>query len=303
MQLGVYFDVSVRNTTTLLLALRNDIPPDSGLRTNESDHALPDPAHFSFRPISPSDTPAPPISLLARVDDEEYVLLPNSSSLVSICLDSLDRNVDHYIRIIAPMHDDHGHGVVELEGLWLSKGGKLSRVPGSTLGDEFLDEDLLRAENDFVGEKHRAGINDIDEQGSKRLSSTDSNESEEDILNGNQGRKKVLEIVTDSPGRLTHKWRGGRSGGADGLLSGVMGWEYLLGEMFSVDHVGISVDGMCLIQDCVGGTAYPAGIGDVFFRRWETSLAFLCAQCLQLMQWPLRIRIFRTFMDVQRVRP
>ena len=57
-------------------------------------------------------------------------------------------------------------------------------------------------------------------------------------------------------------------GGADGLLAGVMRWEYLLGEMFGVDHVTIGVDGMCLIQDCVGGTGNPSGMGDIFFRRY-----------------------------------
>lgn len=51
------------------------------------------------------------------------------------------------------------------------------------------------------------------------------------------------------------------------MLAGVMGWEYLLGEMFGADHVGIGVDGMCLTPDCIGGTGQPAGLGDVFFRR------------------------------------
>lgn len=84
----------------------------------------------------------------------------------------------------------------------------------------------------------------------------------------NRERRKVLEVVTDSPGSFTRKQRSQRSGGADGLLAGVMGWEYLLGEMFGADHVGIGVDGMCLTQDCIGGTGSPAGMGDVFFRRY-----------------------------------
>ena len=82
-----------------------------------------------------------------------------------------------------------------------------------------------------------------------------------------QERKKILEVITDSPGSLSGRQRGRRTGGADGLLAGVMGWEYLLGEMFAADHVGIGVDGMCLTQNCVGGTGQPAGMGDVFFRR------------------------------------
>ena len=52
-----------------------------------------------------------------------------------------------------------------------------------------------------------------------------------------------------------------------GLLAGGMGWEYLLGEIFGADHVGVGVDGMGLTQDCIGGVCEPSGIGDVFFRR------------------------------------
>ena len=92
-------------------------------------------------------------------------------------------------------------------------------------------------------------------------------ESEEDLLQANRERRKVVEIITDSPGSFTRKHVAHRTGGGDGLLAGVMGWEYLLGEMFGADHVCIGVDGMCLTQDCVGSNGFPAGIGDVFFRR------------------------------------
>ena len=80
-------------------------------------------------------------------------------------------------------------------------------------------------------------------------------------------RKKILEVITDVPGSFRAQHTGGRSGGADNVLAGVMGWEYLLGEMFGADHVGIGMDGMCLTQDCIGGVGFPAGLGDVFFRR------------------------------------
>ena len=66
------------------------------------------------------------------------------------------------------MTDDHGRGVVELDGLWLSKGGKLVKVAGSMLSEDYIDEDLLKAENDQVGEKHQTGLNDIKQSGSSK---------------------------------------------------------------------------------------------------------------------------------------
>lgn len=165
------------------------------------------------------------------------------------------------------MTDDHGTGVVELDGLWLGKGGKLVKVAGSLLSEEYVDEDLFRAENDLIGQKHRTGLNDIEKDRSSKSDRQGKPDEDEELLITNQDRKKILEIITDSPGSFTGKQRGRRTGGADGLLAGVMGWDYLLGEMFGADHVGIGADGMCLTQDCIGGTGRPAGLGDVFFRR------------------------------------
>ena len=224
--------------------------------------------HYSFHPI-PGNEAAPPVSLLAEVDDQEYILLPNSSSLVTISTNGLDEKTEHHIRVVAPMTDDHGLGVVELEGLWLSKGGKLVKVAGSLLSEDYVNEDLLNADNDQVGERHRNGLNDIEKDGTSKRGRQKASEvaEDDDSSFANQDRKKLLEVITDSPGSVTAKQQGRRTGGADGLLSGVMGWEYLLGEMFGADHVGIGVDGMCLLPDCIGGSGEPAGMGDVFFRR------------------------------------
>ena len=224
--------------------------------------------HYSFHPI-PGDKAAPPVSLLAEVDDQEYILLPNSSSLVTISSNGLDERGEHHVRIVAPMTDDHGMGIVELEGLWLSKGGKLAKVAGSLLSEDYVNEDLLDAENDQVGERHRTGLNDIEKDGTSKSGRQKASDIAEDdeFSFADQDRKKLLEIITDSPGSLTGKQRARRTGGADGLLSGVMGWDYLLGEMFGADHVGIGVDGMCLTSDCIGGSGEPSGMGDVFFRR------------------------------------
>lgn len=227
--------------------------------------------HVPFRPISSKGKPSPPVSLLARIDQEEYIVMPNASALVSICSKDLNVDEEHHIRIIAPMTDDHGKGILQLEGLWLNKGGKLLRVEGSHLGEEYENEDALSAENEQVGERHRTGLNDL-------LKNTDQYEAEPKTKNGDEietiivaeTRKKVLEIITDAPGSFLSQHKGSRTGGANGLLAGVMGWEYLLGEMFGADHVDVGVDGMCLIQNCIGGVGHPSGIGDVFFRRLVT---------------------------------
>lgn len=165
------------------------------------------------------------------------------------------------------MADDYGQGVVELEGVWLSKSGRLSKVAGSSLSEDYMEEDLFEAENDLIGEKHRTGLMSIDNGGVSRSSMRETAQDLEETIQAGQERRKVLEIVTDSPGLLNSKDQGKRTRGSEGLLTGVMGWEYLLGEMFSADHIGIGVEGMCLTQDCIGGIGYPAGIGDVFFRR------------------------------------
>ena len=147
------------------------------------------------------------------------------------------------------MTDDHRRGVVELNGLWLSKGRKLVKVAGSILNEDYIDEDLLKAENDQVGEKHRTGLNDIKQGGSSKSDRQTASDEEEELLLANQDRKKVLEVITDSPGSFSGKRRGRRAGG----------------EMFGADHVSIGVEGMCLTPDCKGGTGEPVGMGDVFF--------------------------------------
>lgn len=272
---GVYFDLVIQNTTSLLLALHNANEIDNEMHSisTQSDALTSTispttrPGHISFRPISAKNKPSPPISLLARIDDEEYVLLPNSSLLVTVCAHSLDGSREHHIRIVAPMIDGGGRGIVELEGLWLNQGGQLSRVPGSALGDEYANEDHPTAENEIVGERHRLGLADIERDGPTPSNTYGSHNEDEEALAAIWGRGKTIEIVTDAPGFLSSKHHGTRTGGADGLLAGVTGWEYLLGEMFGADHVGIGVDGMCLTQDCIGGIGSPAGIGDAFFRR------------------------------------
>lgn len=84
-------------------------------------------------------------------------------------------------------------------------------------------------------------------------------------------QRRMLEIVTDLSGSIAGKDRRKNTGTSRGILGGVMGWEYLLGEMFGSDHVTIGNDGMCLIPDCIGGRGSPAGLADVFFQRFDPS--------------------------------
>ena len=272
--LGVYFDISFTKTTTLLLSLHNAPQSKSSSKSTTSQAAIEsplktqtNPSRLSFRHSPLLDEPASPVSLLARVDQEEYVLLPNSSLLVSIRSNDLDADVEHSVRVIVPMTDSYGKDIVQLEGIWLSKHGKLIPVEGSLLDEDFEDEDALYADNPSVGEKHKIGLDAMLRLGpapDKEPIRTPEAATATSVL---RERKKVLEVITDNRGSLSSSNRGKRAGGADGLLAGVMGWEYLLGEMFSIDHVAIGVDNMCLTQDCIGGAGYPSGMGDVFFRR------------------------------------
>lgn len=267
---GVYFEIVVKNTSTLFLSLHN--VPKQSFRTSEplpSSTAGPshksNVVHVPFRPVSLRDEPSPPISLLARVDQEEYILLPNASALVTVFDHDLSKSDEHYIRIVAPMTDNNGTGIVELEGIWLSKGGKVLRVEESFADEESEDEDPFSAEDEQIG-RVRLGEHLEGNGCSNGGRESGKCETEDDLFLLGR-RKKLLEVITDNPGSVPEDRQSSRTGGADGLLAGVMGWEYLLGEIFGADHVGIGVDGMCLIQNCIGGVGEPNGIGDVFFRR------------------------------------
>ena len=226
--------------------------------------------HYSFSATSLARTSAPPISLLSLVDQEEYVILPNSTSLSAVRMKDLDPRHWHTVRIIAPMIDNGGHGALQMDGLWLDKGGQLLPVEGSiadTTNDDMDDPD----DNAQIGDHNRLGLGSFlrgKHQEAARIPLMPVLDENVNDANGEfKRRKKLVEVVTDSPahfGRRVHA----RKGGADGLLAGVMGWEYLLGEMFSVDHVCIGVENMCLMQSCVGGSGTPSGLGDVFFRRF-----------------------------------
>ncbi|KAK3167644.1 hypothetical protein OEA41_010771 [Lepraria neglecta] len=80
--LWVYFDITIENTTSLLLALRNAPEPEtstSAYASSEVPTSLSSAGHrhFHFHPISSNEKPAPAVSLLAQVDDQEHINLPS----------------------------------------------------------------------------------------------------------------------------------------------------------------------------------------------------------------------------------
>jgi hypothetical protein len=235
--------------------------------------------HYSFSAASRLRVSAPPVSLLALVDETEYVILPNATGLVSIRMKDLDAATHHTIRVIAPM-TDNGNGVVQVDGLWIDMGGQLLAVEGSvadTIHDEMDDFD---AESESIGKKHSLGLSRLlmgHDASDITLQKHGFDPEEEDHEDGDlKRRKKVVEIVTDSPSAAIGGFTNSITDITNGLLAGITGWDYLLGEMFSVDHVSTSVAGMCMIQDCVNGTGSPHSLSDVFFRRFVAKLS--CCQ-------------------------
>jgi len=231
---------------------------------------------YSFSAAGRLRVSAPPVSLLALVDESEYVVLPNATGLASIKMKDLDASKYHTIRIIAPM-TDNGNGAVQMDGLWLDAGGQLLAVEGSvadTVHDEMDDFD---AESESVGKKHRLGLSRLllgHDASDITLKKHGFDPEEEDHEEGDlKRRKKVLEIVTDHPAHAIGGFDNSIRQKTAGLLSGVMGWDYLVGEMFGVDHVTVGVEGMCMLQSCVNGTGSPHGLADVFFRRYGSYIS------------------------------
>ncbi|XMA09026.1 hypothetical protein WAI453_001817 [Rhynchosporium graminicola] len=217
---GVYFDFTLNGSSTVLISLHNsdhqDQSPAKVFRSSSS--ALP------FLPLTNSSRAAP-ISLLVRIDDEEYIVLPNATSLVSICPGNLNPLLRHEIRIIAPMVGNDAVETLQIEGIWINEGGQLLPHPGSpNPGDRFKQQTKTSAP------------------------------------------RRMVEIVTDLPGSTASKEKSKNTGTARSIMNGVLGWEYLLGEMFGSDHVTIGNEGMCLIPDCIGDRGSPAGLADVFFQ-------------------------------------
>ena len=232
----MYFDFAFNGSTSVFVSLHN------------SKHRGRSPAQHSTR-VSPEITAflltntsrAGPISILARIDDDEYRVLPNATSIVALRLKDLDSHTRHDIRIIAPMVGDQAVETLQIEGIWIDVAGQLFPY---TISHSSSDE------------------------------AVNPSQIEATAFASAMVQRKMLEIVTDLPGSRAGRDRHNDIGTIRGIVNGVTGWEFLIGEMFgsAVDHVTVGVEGMCLVQDCIGGTGSPAGLADVFFQRFLTFL-------------------------------
>lgn len=229
----MYFDFAFNGSTSVLLSLHNSIQQQhTAKRQIES---TPQPTF-----LMPTNTSAAaPISILARVDDEEYIVLPNATSIVTICRQNLYRHARHEIRVVAPMNDADTVQTLQIEGLWIDDGGQLLPL-GSDTDYSALDGAL-------------------------------------ETKHGLSGRplRKMLEVLTDLPGSVAGKENGRIRGLSRDALNGVLSWEYLIGDMFGADHATVGTEGMCLIQDCIGGNSSPVAIADIFFQRSVSCFYFI----------------------------
>lgn len=236
--------------------------------------------------------------------------MPNASGLAAVRMNDLKKDQYHSVRIVAPMTDNGGKGVFQLDGLWLDQGGQLYPVEGS-IADTISEEmDAFDAEgNVAIGAQHRLRFSELlrghGSQDTTLLQTAEAPASQDDGQPQEfKRRKKLVEIVTDDPANFRgKKLRGERSGGTDGLLAGVMGWEYLVGEMFSVDHVCIGVEGMCLLHNCAGGTGSPSGLGDVFFRRYALGDLPDSKRAANNVKWSCRFTSLWPSLAIPIVRP
>ena len=227
---GVYFDFAFKGSKTVLLSLHNK----DQVNQPSNKPFINSPPRIALLPLT-NVSDAAPISLLARANDEDYIVLPNASSTTTVRLGNLDPNSRHDIRIIAPMVSRDSLETLQVEGIWIDKGAHLLPYDTPTGSDD-------------------------------RLSPVDQNNYASSV------KPRMLEIVTDLLGSKAANGKRKNSGITHEVLDGVMGWEYLLGEMFGSDHVTTGMDGMCLIQDCIGGVGSPVGLADVFFQRFSAPL-------------------------------
>lgn len=220
--------------------------------------------NLSFLPLT-NTTSAGPISLLARIDDDEYIIFPHATCVVPVRRNDLSLTSLHNIRIIAPMVGNDKPTTLQVRGIWIDEGAEL--IPYQhTLSDE---EDRL------------------------------VQHGREPTVEAANLPPKLLEVVTDLPGGAIRRSKQKTTNDFRHLLRGVTGWDYLLGEMFGSDHVTISTDGMCLIPNCLGGRGSPAGLADVFFQRFPPSqwlLAFLiiCTVALPVLRSTTMLGLSKT---------
>ncbi|KAF4633127.1 hypothetical protein G7Y89_g4999 [Cudoniella acicularis] len=214
---GVYFDFSFSGSTTLLLSLHNKHhePPQ------QSAESMATPPSLGFFPLANS-TAAEPISLLVRIDDDEYIAL-------------------HRIRVIAPMVRDDLVETLQVKGIYIDESGQL--LP--------LDAVVSGSEDDASSESSPEG---------------------DDTQITSLTLKKMLEVVTDFPGSTAWRERYKTTSTTRDILGGVMGWEYLLGEMFDADHAAISTDAVDASRHADSAPNTAGGVPILIMRPFRGQL-------------------------------
>lgn len=209
---------------------------------------------LNFHPTSKRNGPTAPVSLLSRIDYTEYEYFRAGKGLVAIS-SALDRLENHNIRIIAVDSSGEGHIGMAFEGIWLSNGGSLVASQRKRISDS---PGTGAAPSLPTNESIRYSRQGLQTEEAQKIKNSGPNRSgfQQSLFSP----QKTLEIVTDTPitslGRTTNRTE-----------PAIMGWEALIGDMFGVDHVRTSVNGMCVTSPCIGGAAQPANVKDAFFRR------------------------------------
>lgn len=227
--LGVYFDFAFNGSSTVFLSLRNE---EKG---NQRKHILQAPMGKAALSNFPKKTKpaALPVSLLVKINDDEYVVFPEAASIVAVRNRNLNPLQNHVIRVIAPMVQNGKPETLQVEGIFLDNAAQL-QPPSVWAGVS-------------VSPEHRRPADEVSHY---------------------SAGKRMLEVITDLPGVAVSRHQSNQGFEARGIFAGVMGWDYLLGEMFNADHASISIDGMCLVRNCIGGRDSPETIADTFFRRY-----------------------------------
>ena len=179
----------------------------------------------------------------------------------------------HHVRVIAPMLDQHPHNILQLNGIYVERWGKVNGQSRPAPLTSFFEKALTYGVQDLL--KWRAtDSSDTDKPAHGNTGFSDNNNLLVTPLMAPTiaaPSRRLLEVVTDSPGFYLGSERAALGARAADIAAFVGAWEFQLGEMFSAAHTSTSVAGMCLIANCSGGMASPVGLGDAYFRSGPPS--------------------------------
>lgn len=252
---GAYLEFRVRNCSTAFAALHNTDIERTTQELALEGRSISEDIHLDFRPVSERARNAPPVSLISQIDNKEHETFWRSAKgLVAVAVGDLDASADHLIRLIATGTEHEEHGGLQFEGVWLNVGGALTSwhiqptipevAPGAGALLPKKSAKLSQSKMEMSGLQDTT-VGGVSDKVSPYLP---------------LGHRKTVEMVSDVP-------RSRRSPVENGSLAAVKGFEDLVGDMFAVDHVSISMEGMCLTSPCIGATKQAASVREAYFRR------------------------------------